>query len=168
MGSVIAYDVLSLSPPEISVSTWVTIGSPLGVPAVMIKILAEQGVDYRKEFKARTPENILESWYNFSDLEDRVAVDITLKDDYQENSNHVCPIDAIVTNDYEYKGNQNPHKSYGYLRAPQLAEVVRRFLDHGRPGVIVRLTDLVNRLLARGLERAKKASLRHGRAGGWK
>jgi len=161
MGSVIAYDVLSLSPPDIKVNTLVTIGSPLGLPAVMIKILAEQGVDYRKELKARTPENILESWYNLSDLQDKVALDIKLRDDYRGNSNHVRPIDVIVTNDYEYKGNKNPHKSYGYLRTPQLAEAVCDFLDHGRPGVIVRLVDLLNGLLAWVLEKATKKRVRH-------
>jgi hypothetical protein len=165
MGSVIAYDVLSFSPPDIKVTTLVTIGSPLGLPAVMIKILAEQGVDYRKEWKARTPENILKSWYNFSDLEDKVALDIKLRDDYCKNINHVCPIDEIVTNDYEYNGNKNPHKSYGYLRTPQLAQVVRGFLDHGRPGVIVRFTDLANRLLDWGLKRAKHAGGFRRRAG---
>ena len=165
MGSVIAYDVLSLSSPDIKVTTLVTIGSPLGLPAVMIKILAEQGLDYRKEWKARTPENIRESWYNFSDVEDKVALEIKLRDDYCENSNHVCPIDEIVINNYEYNGNKNPHKSYGYLRTPQLAQVVLGFLDHGRPGVIVWLTDLANRLLAWGLRIAKKAGVCHRRAG---
>ncbi|MCP4665663.1 MAG: hypothetical protein GY849_04775 [Deltaproteobacteria bacterium] len=156
MGSVIAYDVLSMSPPDIKAYTWVTIGSPLGLPAVMIKILTEQDIDYKKELKVRTPDSVVESWYNFSDLEDKVALDIKLRDNYQENSNHVRPIDAIVTNDYEYKGHKNPHKAYGYLRTPQLAEVVRAFMDHGRPGVVVRLTDLVNRSLAWMLEKGKK------------
>jgi hypothetical protein len=156
MGTIIAYDVLSLPNPHIRVDTWVTIGSPLGLPAVMIKILSEKGMDYKKEMKPPTPDSILRNWYNFTDVEDRVSLDQRLGEYYKENIRQVRPIDVFVTNDYEYEGNANPHKSYGYLRTPELAEVIRTFLDHGKPGVIVRLYDGASRILSWIYEKRRK------------
>ena len=78
--------------------------------------------------KVRTPQNVLRNWYNFSDLEDKVAIDYSLSGDYEENSKHIKVIDKVVYNNYEYNGHRNTHKSYGYLRTPELAEVINDFL----------------------------------------
>ena len=72
---------------------------------------------------------MIRNWYNFSDLEDKVAINYNLGDDYEENSNRVRAIDKIVYNNYEYQGERNPHKSYGYLRTLELAQVIHDF--HG-------------------------------------
>ena len=40
MGSIIAYDVLTRSVPDVPIHTLVTMGSPLGLPPIMIKILS--------------------------------------------------------------------------------------------------------------------------------
>jgi hypothetical protein len=146
MGSIIAYDVLTQSVPDIPIHTLVTMGSPLGLPPIMIKILAEQGKKPKRHITSRTPENISTAWYNFSDLRDRVSTDDSLSDDYTTNSRHVCPVDAIVHNDYQYQGTPNPHNVYGYLRTPELAHVIDGFLNEGRPKPLIRLQNAINHL----------------------
>ena len=146
MGSIIAYDVLTQSVPGVHIHTLVTIGSPLGLPPVLIKILAEQGKKPKKHITSPTPENITTAWYNFADLRDRVATDYTLSDDYTVNARHVRPVDAIVFNNYEYKGDPNPHNIYGYLRTPELAHVIDGFLNAGRPTPLIRVTKHINSL----------------------
>ena len=44
------------------------------------------------------------------------------------NAEGVKPVDFEVYNTYEINGDHNPHKSYGYLRTPELAEAIRDFL----------------------------------------
>ena len=132
MGSIVAYDVLTQVVPEINIHTFMTIGSPLGLPVIMKKIFSDQNKDYKKEKKVATPENIAKSWVNFSDLDDKIALNYDLADDYKKNSHQVGPVDTIVHNDYEYQGAKNPHKSYGYLRAPEVAEVIHKFLSENK------------------------------------
>jgi hypothetical protein len=67
-----------------------------------------------------------------SDLRDRIALDHTLEDDYQANSRGLRVRDIYVFNDYEMDGNPNPHKSFGYLRTPEMAEIIDGFLEGGR------------------------------------
>ena len=127
MGSIIAYDVLTQMVPYIEIDTLVTIGSPLGIPIIIRKILAEQKDSTLKD-KPKTPDNIVNAWYNFSDLKDKVVLDYTLANDYEKNPRGVGAIDKVVFNNYEIASERNPHKSYGYLRTPELAEVIHRFL----------------------------------------
>jgi alpha-beta hydrolase superfamily lysophospholipase len=147
MGSIIAYDVLTQSVPDITIHTLVTMGSPLGLPPTMIKILAEQRKKPKRHLIARTPENITKAWHNFFDLEDRVATPYNLSDDYQGNTRHVRAVDAIVFNNYEYKGNPNPHNVYGYLRTPELAYVIDAFLNAGRSKPLMQLQGKIDYLL---------------------
>ena len=126
MGSIIAYDVLTHTVPDIEIDTLVTIGSPLGIPIIIRKILLEQS-DPSLAKNPRTPDNIIGAWYNFSDPEDRAALDHTLADDYQKNSRGVQAVDKVVYNDYENDGERNPHNSYGYLRIPEIANVIHNF-----------------------------------------
>ena len=128
MGSIVAYDVLTTEVPEIKIHTFVTMGSPLGLPAVMKKIIVEQNLDLKNEKKVPVPENVAKAWFNFSDLKDNVAMNYNLSDDYKENSHGVGPVDFVVKNDYEINGKKNPHKSYGYLRAPEFSDIVYKFL----------------------------------------
>ena len=96
MGSIIAYDVLTQNESDIEIDTLVTIGSPLGIPVIMKKIMAEQKIELDESGKLRTPDNICNKWYNFSDLDDKVALSYDLADDYGSNINQVQPIDQIV------------------------------------------------------------------------
>ena len=133
MGSILAYDVLTQSVPDIEISTLVTIGSPLGIPIVIAKIAGEQSQGGKRITKLSTPENVRRFWYNMSDLDDRIAFNYNLSDDYYENSHHVSPKDFIVSNNYEYKGEKNPHSSYGYLRTQEMAETIDDFITYDRP-----------------------------------
>ena len=149
MGSIIAYDVLTCTVPDITIHTLVTMGSPLGLPPIMIKILAEQHTIPHKPITVRTPENIVGAWHNFSDLKDKVATPYNLSNEYKPNSKKVHTVDANVTNNYEYRGNPNPHSVYGYLRTPEMAEVIDNFLDAGKPKPLIWLRDKINTVLNR-------------------
>jgi hypothetical protein len=131
MGSIIAYDVVSQCPPAITIDTFVTIGSPLGIPVVISKIVSEQNSTGIKNYRPKVPESITRHWYNFSDLEDNMTVNYRLDDDFKKNTRGVGITDKIVSNNYEYEGTANPHKSYGYLRTPEMADVVYAFHTRG-------------------------------------
>ena len=132
MGSIIAYDVLRDIGHEpgntIEIQDLVTIGSPLGLPHVKQKIIEKRTYDDEDE-RVRTPSIITNSWTNFSDRKDAVAIDTHLKDDYKANSLGITVHDDIVINDYiGLNGEGNSHKSYGYLRTPELSKKVIEFL----------------------------------------
>lgn len=147
MGSIIAYDVLTYTVPQIKFNTFVTIGSPLGLPIIMSKIASEQKQELVKKVKLSTPESVVNNWFNLSDLSDRVAINYNLGDDYDENINHVRAIDEIVYNNYEYNGKRNPHKIYGYLRTPEMAEIIHDFFNQDRNKFIVWLTNKIDKYL---------------------
>ncbi len=132
MGSIVAYDVLSELAGKLHIHTFMTIGSPLGLPIIVGRISALRKSRGLENLKPSVPESITESWVNLSDLRDRIALDHTLEDDYQENSLGLRVRDLYVYNDYEMDGNPNPHKSFGYLRAPETAAVVAEFMEGGR------------------------------------
>ncbi len=48
--------------------------------------------------------------------------------DYAENGNGVKVKGVNVINNYEINGNENPHKSYGYLRTPEFSNLLSEFL----------------------------------------
>lgn len=145
MGSIIAFDVLSKSDTKIRINTLVTLGSPLGIPAIKQKLLAER----KGMHKLKTPESVRHKWYNFSDLEDRVAFDYDLSDDYLSNSLGVSSINREIQNDYVLRGERNPHKSYGYLRAVPVSQAIAEFLDDGLPRPVLWLQQAFNRLYNR-------------------
>lgn len=129
MGSIIAYDALlklGKDVPNYELSHFVTIGSPLGLPHVKAKIIKEQGVD-----RLQTPLVVTKSWKNFADKKDPVAADVFLKGDYAANVAKIEVVDDLVTNDYiaPNKKKHNHHKSYGYLRTPEMSAHVADFLD---------------------------------------
>jgi len=128
MGSIIAFDVLNFEAPQIDIDIFVTIGSPLGLPIVINKIAAEQKRRLNSENYMNTPPTILKNWYNFSDILDKVAFNYKLADDFSENDHGIKPIDFLVINNYEIDGKRNPHKSFGYLRAPEFSKVLNDFI----------------------------------------
>lgn len=149
MGSIIAYDVLTQTVPDVKIDTFITIGSPLGLPIIMSKIASEQKQVLIKNARLNAPENVVSNWFNFSDLRDRVALNYNLNDDYAENSRGIRVIDKIVYNNYENNSKKNPHKIYGYLRTPELSQVVDEFLNHDTRKGVSWLLDKINRLSAR-------------------
>jgi hypothetical protein len=128
MGSIIAYDVLKNNEDKINIDVLATIGSPLGLPIITGKIRKEHGTNA----KVAVPNNIKKAWYNFSDLEDKVAINYDLADDYAPNKSGINIVDFEVYNNYEAHGKRNPHKAYGYLRTPQIAEKIDEFLMEDR------------------------------------
>jgi len=123
MGSIIAYDVLrELDHTDMnSIEHFMTIGSPLGLPIVTQNI--------RREFnETKTPENVAR-WTNIADPADKVALDCNLSDDYKKpNTSGVKVTDILVHNDYvNHEGKANNHKSYGYLRTPELSDLILAF-----------------------------------------
>jgi hypothetical protein len=128
MGSIISYDALTQVIPGIKVDTIITAGSPLGLPIILKKILTEQHQEIDQNSKPSTPQNIRKAWYNFSDLNDKIAFNYNLADDYSANTRGVIPQDILVENNYKYNGQKNSHKVYGYLRSSQMAEVIYNFL----------------------------------------
>jgi hypothetical protein len=127
MGSIIAWDVLTRWVPEVKIHTLVTIGSPLGNPVIRGKMLSEIKSLTNETPVLRTPENISRNWYNLSDYKDRVALSYDLNEDFLPNSHFVKPRDQFIWNNYEYKGERNPHKSYGYLRSPEMSQIISNF-----------------------------------------
>lgn len=133
MGSIIAYDVLrdlGRDQAGVKVSRFVSVGSPLGLPHVKFKIISER--TYAPD--VRTP-TIVSSWVNFADRRDPVALDTHLSDDYGANDSGVQVRDDLIQNDYVTPGKNkaNAHKSYGYLRSPELSEHVKLFLGDDSP-----------------------------------
>lgn len=124
MGTIISYDVLrelGRANPGFFVDHWITIGSPLGLPHVMVKIAQSHKL-------LRTP-SVVRKWTNFSDRLDPVALDTHLSDDYEANDYGVCVRDDLVINSYTgNSGKSNHHKSYGYLRAPEVSDEIKKFI----------------------------------------
>jgi hypothetical protein len=144
MGSIIAFDVLKNHLEDISIDTFVTIGSPLGLPIITTKIIKEHG----GKSELTVPMNIKKNWYNFSDLEDKVAINFDLSDDYAPSASGIKILDFEIYNNYEINNERNPHKVYGYLRAPQLSQKIDEFIIEGKNKfnvwVLRKINDILN------------------------
>lgn len=131
MGTIIAWDVLTRWVPEVKIHSLVTIGSPLGNPVVRGRMLSDIKDASGETPLLKTPENIQKNWQNLADYKDRVAINYKLKDDFLPNSRGVQPQDQLIWNNYEFGGERNPHKSYGYLRCPEMANIISGFYKPG-------------------------------------
>jgi hypothetical protein len=68
-------------------------------------------------------------WTNLADRRDPVAVDVHLADEFEPNDWGVSVEDRLVINGYVApSGKPNHHKIYGYLRAPELSQLVKGFI----------------------------------------
>ena len=131
-GSIISYNVLrdighsaSGGKPPLPVSHFVTIGSPLGLQ--MVRDSTRRSC---WDKKVRTPTVVAERWVNLADRRDPVAFDTHLRDDYGPNDLGVQVVDDLVLNDYvSPTGAPNHHKSYGYLRTPEMSDLIASFLS---------------------------------------
>lgn len=123
MGSVIAYDVLRRlgrtdEHHDIAIEHFITLGSPLGLTAIQNNVVRTHGEHLR------TPTVVTQSWRNFAAAGDFVAIDNHLADDFKPNSRGVRVVDTQIYNDYP----NNPHKVFGYLRAPEFSEFLQTLL----------------------------------------
>lgn len=127
MGSIIAYDVLQFELQNQKIHTFVTMGSPLGLPFIKAKIANElKTANY--DMKISIPDCISSSWLNFADLEDKIALNFDLKNDFSSSKKGIQVTDYEIINDYEINGNTNPHKAYGYLRSKEFILQLNSFL----------------------------------------
>ena len=103
----------------LQISHFVTVGSPLGL------------ADLKTVFEGprQVPECVAR-WSNYSDPKDPVASwDTCLGDNYLPNSRGVTVSDHLVVNGYvNPAGKSNPHKIFGYLRTPEMSELIAGFL----------------------------------------
>jgi len=141
MGSIIAYDVLQHTLPNVPIDTFITIDSPLGLPMIKREIFKELRLDFDPDTKLPTPENITRHWYNFSDINDAISADHYLEDDYRPNSKGIGPRDIEVINTYKVNGVSNVHKSFGYLRAPEMIAAIYEFVTEQEAGFFDGLID---------------------------
>jgi len=132
MGTIVAYEVLIDVEDEINIDSLITIGSPLGVPFIFEKLKNDGSIVADEGRKLRTPENILTGWKSLADLDDKIARSADMSKLFKTNSHSVAPVMEVVENDYESEGIENPHKSYGYLRTPEVAQIIDDFLARGR------------------------------------
>ena len=132
MGTIIAYDVLrdlGRTDQGFEVAQFVTIGSPLGLPHVKARVMEERTYDGEGRERVRTPSVVTQRWVNYADRKDPVALDVHLRDDYGPNRTGVRVEDDLVVNGYlSPAAKPNHHKSYGYLRTPEISELIRAFI----------------------------------------
>ncbi len=144
MGTIVAYEVLIDVEDEVKIDSLITIGSPLGVPFIFEKLKNDKSVVPGEKSKLRTPDNILTEWKNLADLDDKIARSADMSKLFKRNSHNIAPVMEVVENDYESEGIENPHKSYGYLRTPEVAQIIDDFLIRGRNKFILWLTTKFN------------------------
>ena len=164
MGTIVSYDVLSEGSQGVGVHTYVTMGSPLGLPVMISRFVQERRKVDQSIATVTTPPTVLRHWYNLSDLEDRVAFNYDLGDDYGPNTYGVEADDKIVYNDYEVDGAPNHHKVYGYLRTKEMAAILHSFLAEGRGSRWLSLNDQLQRFWCAIMSRIRRSTPAFDRA----
>jgi|SRR5688572_3529493 len=125
MGSILAYDVLrTLEQSRPAIDHFVTIGSPLGLPIVIQHV--------QEEFSNTLIPQQVRQWTNLCDPRDKIALDCILGQDYRPAPGGMRIQDDLVYNDYvDRTGKCDYHNGYGYLRTPELSDIVCEFLGAG-------------------------------------
>ena len=132
MGSIIAYDVIA-DPALFALigareTTLITIGSPLGIPTVRAHLL-----QHVREGRPIYPALHLKAWDNFADPGDFVAAVPYLSPHFKTTQGETPIRDHLIHNDFKDRdGDSNAHKSFGYLRAPEVTTAIARFLGDGQ------------------------------------
>jgi hypothetical protein len=144
-GSMIAYEVLrKLKAADCEVALFLTLGSPLGLPAV--RSMFKQDI---KKKKLPFPPCV-RAWYNVADRRDPVALDGDLSNDIEGADGRFSNYsDAGINPD----GPRNPHSGSGYLSIAQVRGRVREVVGAGFDQPVtstVLLKDLSDRMEAYG------------------
>lgn len=153
MGSIVAFDLLSKFPRSIKVETLITIGAPLGLPVIKSHIFTEQKNGDPKLDYPRTPDCIRLEWYNLFDMGDYIALDHKLHEAFSPNCWGISSTDIEVYNDFQFENEDNPHKSYGYLRTPELAVIVSDFLSRSVFDRLVKRSKMRKQAIGRRLNK---------------
>jgi subtilisin family serine protease len=146
-GSMIAYDVLrELKAEQYDIALFVTVGSPLGLPAVRSMFR-----DWTKKKKLEFPACV-RRWVNVADGLDPVALDEDLSDDIDKPGQRFVNIgEPRINPDWR----SNPHSGSGYLSIPQVRTEVRNAVGVGFDQPVsntVLIKDLSDQLEARSAE----------------
>lgn len=135
MGCMVSYDVLwkfsRMSEYkhlwDRKLNVWLTIGNPLGEPAV------KKGLyDSNEPRDGRYPKNI-RKWVNVSAVDDYISHDTTIKDDFHQMVDEKL-IKEITDQPLIYNfwkdrfGKCNPHNLFGYLNHPHVASQVANWI----------------------------------------
>ncbi len=137
MGCVIAYDVLwkfsqmseyaGLMRRNPNISLWLTLGCPLGEAGVRANLY-----DAREHAGGRFPRAIVRDWVNIAAYDDFIAHDPDMANDFSEmlDYGYVHSItDLRMYNCWTHHGVSNPHKLYGYLVNPVVAEQIANWVE---------------------------------------
>ena len=152
MGSLIACDVLySLN---FEIDTFITMGSPLGIPLIVDKIREEQGDAVTssgehgvRHKKIKSPEAVANAWYNIYDPRDELACQHKLGDMFTYNSVGIVPQDIAITNDYRIGERVNPHKIYGYLRCREVSDILFQLITANKSERRLRVENGISNIL---------------------
>ncbi len=116
MGSIIATDLIIAD--GLKLDTFITIGAPVGIEVVKDQMEVNDGVKERLQTQ-------IGNWFNLYDRLDVIALDSDLADDYAPTP----VLDVRIRNEFVTKdGDRNHHKSYGYLCAPEMGEIIRELV----------------------------------------
>ncbi|RPH99306.1 MAG: hypothetical protein EHM72_11425 [Calditrichaeota bacterium] len=148
MGSIIVYDVLTQTPDLPEIELLITMGSPLGQPA----LLKNLNLTFEK---IQTPPQIKE-WHNLADLHDIIAFNYSLSDDFLPNANAVAPVDHTVHNAYTWEGAADAHNIFGYLQTQNCASLISLFLRRERHPVALAVTENMFNLYLRWFQPFKR------------
>lgn len=127
LGSVIAYELLRrFKKEDCDVALFVTIGSPLGLKEIQ---------DHLGQSGPLAAPECVRRWVNFADIDDPVAIDSTLADEFGANSSGVVVVDSIVGNT---ERDRNPHSGTGYLSTKAVRDLVRDVTGQAFASLLVR------------------------------
>jgi Lecithin:cholesterol acyltransferase len=164
MGSIITYDVLVHSENDIKIDSLVTMGSPLGIPFIIDKLKSDLSSVPGDNNRLRTPENIKTEWINFADPGDGLAQKAGMRKIYKKNSHDVGPNMKLIYNDFESEGIENPHKSFGYLRTPELAYTINEFLNRGKSKINIWFTKNFDQFILWLTQKYRQVKKRYSKA----
>lgn len=136
MGTIVAYDVLwkfssmseykDVKDTGNAITLWLTLGCPLGEPGVRKNLY-----DGDEREDGLYPRHIIRQWLNIAAYDDFVAHDPTVKNDFKEME-RMGLVDSIrdqrLYNFWRGAEQTNPHKLYGYLDHPTVAQHIANWM----------------------------------------
>ncbi len=135
MGCIVSYDVLwkfsqmseyaDVRENGNRINLWLTLGNPLGEPGVRDNLY-----DANEREDGKYPRGIINRWVNIAARDDFVSHDGTMENDYREMKKYVGSIKdrPQIHNFWCGTNGSNPHKLYGYLDNPKVAQEIANWI----------------------------------------
>lgn len=114
LGTVVAYNVLMAREARANVKAWLTLGSPLGISAVISRIPRH----HSKVIPRSAPTGV-GSWYSARDPDDIVALHPIPRDSF-------AGLPAVINANHVVNDTPNEHGIEGYLSDGKVAEFIAR------------------------------------------